>query len=37
MSGRGWQRRGLDNGSASEMVVEDGLAVSLENGFGRHG
>lgn len=37
MGGRGRQRRRLDNGSASEMVVEDGLAVSLENGFGRHG
>jgi len=26
----------LDDGCASEVVVEDGLAVGLENRFGRH-
>lgn len=30
------QRSGLDDWSASEVVVEDGLAVGLEDGFGRH-
>jgi hypothetical protein len=34
--GRGGQRSGLDDGSAGEVVVEDGLAVGLEDGFGRH-
>ena len=29
--------RGLDDGGAGEVVVEDGLAVGLEDGFGRHG
>lgn len=40
---RGWvvlrwlgQRRGLDDGGASEVVVEDSLAISLENGLGGH-
>lgn len=36
VGGRGRQGRGLDNGGASEMVVEDGLAVGLEDRFGRH-
>jgi hypothetical protein len=31
------QRSGLDDRSAGEVVVEDGLAVGLEDGFGRHG
>jgi hypothetical protein len=34
--GRGGQRRGLDDGGAGEVVVEDGLAVGLEDGFGGH-
>lgn len=34
--GRGGQRSGLDDGSASEVVVEDGLAVGLEDGLGGH-
>jgi hypothetical protein len=30
------ERSGLDDGGAGEVVVEDGLAVGLEDGFGRH-
>lgn len=30
------ERSGLDDGSASEVVVEDGLAVGLEDGLGGH-
>lgn len=30
------KRRGLDDGSAGEVVVEDGLAVGLEDGLGGH-
>lgn len=33
---RARQRCGLDEGSAGEVVVEDGLAVGLEDGFGGH-
>lgn len=35
----GWpgKRGGLDDGSTSEVVVEDGLAVGLENRLGGHG
>ena len=36
MCGRGGQRGGLDDGGAGEVVVEDGLAVGLENGLGGH-
>ena len=36
MGGGGRERSRLDDGSASEVVVEDGLSVSLENGFGGH-
>lgn len=34
----GWrgQRSGLDDRGAGEVVVEDGLAVGLENGLGGH-
>jgi hypothetical protein len=32
----GRQRSGLDDGGAGEVVVEDGLAVGLEDRFGRH-
>jgi hypothetical protein len=32
----GRERGRLDNGSASEVEVEDGLAVGLENRFGGH-
>jgi hypothetical protein len=34
--GGGRERSGLDDGSPSKMVVEDGLAVGLENRFGGH-
>lgn len=30
------KRGGLDDGSASEVVVEDGLSIGLENRFGGH-
>lgn len=30
------ERGGLDDGSASEVVVEDGLSIGLENRFGGH-
>lgn len=36
MGGRGRKRRRLDDGGTSEVVVEDGLAISLEDGFGGH-
>ena len=36
MGGGGRERSRLDDGSASEVVVEDGLSVSLEDGFGGH-
>ena len=36
MRGRGGERRWLDDWRASEVVVEDGFAVGLENGLGRH-
>jgi hypothetical protein len=36
VSGRRRKRAGLDNGGAGEMVVEDGLAVGLENRLGGH-
>ena len=36
MGGGGRERSWLDDWSASEVVVEDGLSVSLENGFGGH-
>lgn len=32
----GRQRGGLDDGSSGEVVVEDGLAVGLEDGLGGH-
>lgn len=34
----GWtgERRGFDDWRAGEMVVEDGLAVGFEDGFGGH-
>jgi hypothetical protein len=35
--GRGRERAGLDDGGASEVVVEDGLAIGLENRLGGHG
>jgi len=31
--GRGRERSGLDDGSACEVVVEDGLAIGFEDGF----
>jgi hypothetical protein len=34
--GRHRKRAGLDGGSAGEVVVEDGLAVGLEDGLGGH-
>jgi hypothetical protein len=34
--GRPGQRRWLDDGGAGEVVVDDGLAVGLADGFGRH-
>lgn len=34
--GGGRQRGGLDDGGTGEVVVDDGLAVGLEDGFGRH-
>lgn len=34
--GWSWERAGLDDGSTSEVVVEDGLAVGLENCLGGH-
>lgn len=36
VGGRGRQRGGLDDGSPGEVVVEDGLAVGLENRLGGH-
>ena len=36
VSSRRRKRTGLDNGSAGEVVVEDGLAVGLENRLGGH-
>lgn len=33
----GLQRSWLDDWGTSEVVVEDGLAISFEDGFGRHG
>lgn len=35
--GRGGKRAGLDGFGAGEVVVEDGLAVGLENRLGGHG
>ena len=37
VGGRGRKRTGLDRRSTGEVVVEDGLAVGFEDGFGRHG
>ena len=36
MSRGGRERRRLDDGSASEVIVENGLAVGLEDRFGGH-
>lgn len=36
VGGGGRERSRLDDGSASEVVVEDGLSVGLENGLSRH-
>lgn len=36
VGGRGRERRRFDDGGTSEVVVEDGLAISLEDRFGRH-
>ena len=36
VGGRFGQRRGLNDGCAGEVVVDDGLAVGLADGFGRH-
>ena len=34
---RGLERRGFDDGGASKVVADNGLAVSFVNGFGGHG
>lgn len=36
VGGGGRERSRLDDGSASEVVVEDGLSIGLENGLGGH-
>lgn len=36
VGGGGRERSRLDDGSASEVVIEDGLSVGLENGLSRH-
>lgn len=37
VSGGGRERSWFDNGSTSEVIIEDGLAVGLEDGFSGHG
>jgi hypothetical protein len=34
---RGWERCRLDHWSSGKVIVEDGLAISFENGFCSHG
>lgn len=36
MRAAGGERSGLEDGGASEVVVEDSLAVGFEDGFGGH-
>lgn len=36
MGGGSGKRTRLNDGGAGEVIVEDGLSIGLENGFGRH-